>query len=153
VGDLVLFLPFLALFGVIIYMQTRQRKKIQARQADLQAALSVGAPIMLTCGLYGDVAGLDDATVDVEIAPGVVSRFARAAVLEVRTEDKAPDIADSDTDTDTDTDTDSDTDSEIDTEVDTDTDTDADTGTGTGPGTGTPTSRPTKPLARDDPSA
>ncbi|MDQ3052639.1 MAG: preprotein translocase subunit YajC [Actinomycetota bacterium] len=140
-GDLVLFLPFLALFGVIIYMQTRQRKKIQARQADLQAALSVGAPILLTCGLYGDVAGLDDATVDVEIAPGVVSRFARAAVLEVRTEDKAPDIADSDTD------------SEIDTEVDTDTDTGADTGTRTGPGTGTPTSRPTKPLARDDPSA
>ena len=142
-GDLVLFLPFLALFGVIIYMQTRQRKKIQARQADLQAALSVGAPIMLTCGLYGDVAGLDDATVDVEIAPGVVSRFARAAVLEVRTEDRAPDIADSDTD------------SEIDTEVDTDTGSDADTGTGTGtgPGTGTPTSRPTKPLARDDPSA
>ncbi len=140
-GDLVLFLPFLALFGVIIYMQTRQRKKIQARQADLQAALSVGAPIMLTCGLYGDVAGLDDATVDVEIAPGVVSRFARAAVLEVRTEDKAPDIADSDTD------------SEIDTEVDTDTDTDADADTGAGPGTGTPTSRPTKPLARDDPSA
>ena len=138
-GDLVLFLPFLALFGVIIYMQTRQRKKIQARQADLQAALSVGAPIMLTCGLYGDVAGLDDATVDVEIAPGVVSRFARAAVLEVRTEDKAPDIADSDTD------------SEIDTEVDTDADADADTGAG--PGTGTPTSRPTKPLARDDPSA
>ncbi len=136
-GDLVLFLPFLALFGVIIYMQTRQRKKIQARQADLQAALSVGAPILLTCGLYGDVAGLDDATVDVEIAPGVVSRFARAAVLEVRTEDKAPDIADSDTD------------SEIDTEVDTD----AATDTGTGPGTGTPTSRPTKPLARDDPSA
>jgi len=145
VGDLVLFLPFLALFGVIIYMQTRQRKKIQARQADLQAALSVGAPIMLTCGLYGDVAGLDDATVDVEIAPGVVSRFARAAVLEVRTEDKAPDIADSDTD------------SEIDTEVDTDTDTEADADTdadtGTGPGTGIPTSRPTKPLARDDPSA
>jgi len=137
VGDLVLFLPFLALFGVIIYMQTRQRKKIQARQADLQAALSVGAPIMLTCGLYGDVAGLDDATVDVEIAPGVVSRFARAAVLEVRTEDKAPDIADSDTDSDADTEADADTDAD----------------TGTGPGTGIPTSRPTKPLARDDPSA
>ncbi len=148
-GDLVLFLPFLALFGVIIYMQTRQRKKIQARQADLQAALSVGAPIMLTCGLYGDVAGLDDATVDVEIAPGVVSRFARAAVLEVRTEDKAPDIADSDTDSEIDTEVDTDTD----TEVDADTDADADTGTGTGPGTGIPTSRPTKPLARDDPSA
>ncbi|MDQ3734879.1 MAG: preprotein translocase subunit YajC [Actinomycetota bacterium] len=83
-GDLVLFLPFLALFGVIIYMQTRQRKKMLARQAELQAALSIGAPVMLTCGLHGDVAGLDENTVDVEIAPGVVATFARAAVLEVR---------------------------------------------------------------------
>lgn len=83
-GDLALFLPFLALFGVIIYMQTRQRKKIQTRQSELQAALSIGAPIMLTCGLHGDVAGLDDKTVDVEIAPGVIATFARAAVLEVR---------------------------------------------------------------------
>ncbi len=124
-GDLVLFLPFLALFGVIIYMQTRQRKKIQARQAELQAALSVGAPIMLTCGLYGDVAGLDDATVDVEIAPGVVSRFARAAVLEVRTEDKALDTAESETDSET----------------------------GTGTASDTTTARPAKPLAHDDPSA
>jgi len=89
VGDLVLFLPFLALFGVIIYMQTRQRKKMQAKQAELQSSLSVGAPIMLTCGLYGDVAGLDEATVDVEIAPGVVARFARAAILEVRSTDSA----------------------------------------------------------------
>lgn len=83
-GDLVLFLPFLALFGVIIYMQTRQRKKMLARQAELQSSLSVGAPVMLTCGLYGDVASLDETTVDVEIAPGVVATFARAAVLEVR---------------------------------------------------------------------
>jgi len=96
VGDLVLFLPFLALFGVIIYMQTRQRKKMQARQAELQAALQVGSPIMLTSGLYGDVAGLDDATVDVEIAPGVVARFARAAVLEVRTSDSVLDEDDGD---------------------------------------------------------
>lgn len=83
-GDLVIFLPFLALFGVIIYMQTRQRKKLLARQADLQASLRVGAPIMLTCGLHGEVADLDEDTVDVEIAAGVVARFARAAVLELR---------------------------------------------------------------------
>jgi len=125
VGDLVLFLPFLALFGVIIYMQTRQRKKIQARQTELQAALSVGAPIMLTCGLYGDVAGLDDTTVDVEIAPGVVARFARAAVLEMRTNDSVLDSDDSDSDSDTTNDTTNDT----------------------------TTSRPAKPLAHDDPSA
>ncbi|MBA3798684.1 MAG: preprotein translocase subunit YajC [Actinomycetota bacterium] len=83
-GDLALFIPFLALFGVIIYMQTRQRKKLQDRQATLQSALGVGTPIMLSCGLHGDVTSLDETTVDVEIAPGVVATFARAAVLEVR---------------------------------------------------------------------
>ena len=128
-GDLVLFLPFLALFGVIIYMQTRQRKKIQARQAELQAALQVGSPIMLTCGLYGDVAGLDDATADVEIAPGVVARFARAAVLEVRTADSALDDADT-----------KDVSDETAGAIDADR---ADT----------PTARPAKPLTHDDPSA
>jgi preprotein translocase subunit YajC len=127
----VLFLPFLALFGVIIYMQTRQRKKIQARQAELQAALQVGSPIMLTCGLYGDVAGMDDATVDVEIAPGVVARFARAAVLEVRTADSQLDDVDAD---------DEDVSDETAGAIDADR---ADT----------PTARPAKPLAHDDPSA
>lgn len=125
-GDLVLFLPFLALFGVIIYMQTRQRKKIQARQAELQAALSVGAPIMLTCGLHGDVASLDDTTVDVEIAPGVIATFARAAVLEVRGSESTfvdDDEADSDHAAETTSDSD------------------------------TTTARPAKPLAHDDPSA
>ena len=130
-GDLVLFLPFLALFGVIIYMQTRQRKKIQARQAQLQAALSVGAPIMLTCGLHGDVAALDDTTVDVEIAPGVIATFARAAVLEVRgTESTFVDDDDADSDDD----------------AATDADTDADRAD-------TAEARPAKPLAREDPSA
>jgi len=133
VGDLVLFLPFLALFGVIIYMQTRQRKKIQAKQSELQAALSVGSPIMLTCGLYGDVAGLDDATVDVEIAPGVVARFARAAVLEVRTSEGTTldDVDDADND-----DVSDEADSESGTER-----------------TNPPAARPAKPLAHDDPSA
>jgi len=130
VGDLVLFLPFLALFGVIIYMQTRQRKKIQARQAELQTALRVGTPIMLTCGLYGDVAGLDEATVEVEIAPGVVATFARAAVLEVRGTES--------TFVDDDDDDDADSDAESNSEADR-----ADT----------TTARPAKPLAHDDPSA
>ena len=132
-GDLVLFLPFLALFGVIIYMQTRQRKKIQARQEELQAALSVGSPIMLTCGLYGDVAGLDDATVDVEIAPGVVARFARAAVLEVRTTEGTT-LDDMD---------------DVDNEVVSD-EADSDVGRDR---TDPPAARPAKPLAHDDPSA
>ncbi len=131
-GDLVLFLPFLALFGVIIYMQTRQRKKMLARQTELQASLSIGAPVMLTCGLYGDVASLDETTVDVEIAPGVVATFARAAVLEVRGGEST---FEDDDDTES-------SDSALETEDDSALET-----------RNTTTARPAKPLAHDDPSA
>lgn len=137
-GDLVLFLPFLALFGVIIYMQTRQRKKLLARQNELQASLSVGAPVMLTCGLHGDVAGLDEKTVDVEIAPGVIATFARAAVLEVRgTESTFVDDDDAD---------DAVLDDVVLDDVEVDTDDAVDN-------RDTATARPAKPLAHDDPSA
>lgn len=130
-GDLVLFLPFLALFGVIIYMQTRQRKKLLAKQTELQSSLSVGAPIMLTSGLYGDVAALDEKTVDVEIAPGVVATFARAAVLEVRPGESTFEDDEEDVDSVDDVVLDSD-------DV---------------AGRNTTTARPAKPLAHDDPSA
>lgn len=136
-GDLALFIPFLALFGVIIYMQTRQRKKMQDRQAALQSTLGVGTPIMLSCGLHGDVTSLDETTVDVEIAPGVVATFARAAVLEVRgtestfvDDDEIEDLADGDN---------------IAVVNEERTAEDGDRGTAT--------TRPAKPLAHDDPSA
>ncbi len=136
-GDLALFIPFLALFGVIIYMQTRQRKKMQDRQAALQSTLGVGTPIMLSCGLHGDVTSLDETTVDVEIAPGVVATFARAAVLEVRgtestfvDDDEIEDLAVGDDI------------AVVNEEL-----------PGEDAKRGTATARPAKPLAHDDPSA
>lgn len=86
-GDLASLFPFiliLGFMGLVIYMQTRQRKKLAQRQTQLQESLLVGAPIMLTSGIHGNVAGLDEATVDVEVSPGVVITVARQAVLEVR---------------------------------------------------------------------
>lgn len=86
-GDLASLFPFiliLGFMGLVIYMQTRQRKKLAARQTQLQESLSVGAPVMLTSGIHGTVAGLDEATIDVEVSPGVVITVARQAILEVR---------------------------------------------------------------------
>ena len=39
---------------------------------------------MTTSGIHGTVARLDDTTVDLELAPGVVVTFVRAAILEIR---------------------------------------------------------------------
>lgn len=72
-------------FVLLFLLPARQRKKLAERQSVMQQALRVGTPIMLTCGLHGRVAALQESTLDVEIAAGTVARFARAAVLEVRT--------------------------------------------------------------------
>lgn len=69
---------------VLIVLPARQRKAMQAKAKALQESLTVGTPVLLTSGLYGTVAGLGEGTVDIEIAPGVVGTFVRAAVLEIR---------------------------------------------------------------------
>jgi len=78
-------------FVLLFVLPARQRKKVAERQAVLQQSLMIGTPVVLTCGMYGEVAALQEATLDVQIAPGSVVRFARAAVLEARTDpDAAP---------------------------------------------------------------
>ena len=71
-------------FVLLIVLPARQRKSMQAKQQALQESLTVGTPIMMTSGMYGTVAGLGEGTVDVQVAPGVVVTFVRAAVMEVR---------------------------------------------------------------------
>jgi len=82
------YFPFilLALAVLLLFvLPARQRKRVQEQQKTLQSSLSLGTPVMTTSGLHGTVAGLgDEKTVDIEIAPGVVVTFARAAILEVR---------------------------------------------------------------------
>ena len=81
------FFPFILLaiaLLVLVVLPARQRKSMQAKAQALQESLTIGTPIMMTSGMYGTVAGLGEGTVDVEIAPGVIATFVRAAVLEVR---------------------------------------------------------------------
>lgn len=73
-------------FVLLFVLPARQRKKIALRQTTMQQALVIGTPILLTCGLHGTVHGLQEDSIDVQIAPGTVARFARPAVLEVRNE-------------------------------------------------------------------
>ena len=75
----------LALLAVMLFvLPARQRKRMQAQAQEMQESLTVGTPVMTTSGLHGTVAALGEKTVELEIAPGVVATFARAAILEVR---------------------------------------------------------------------
>ena len=79
--------PFimLALLAVLLFvLPARQRRTMQARAQKLQESLTVGTPVMTTSGIHGTVVRLDETTVDLELAPGVVVTFVRAAILEIR---------------------------------------------------------------------
>ena len=79
--------PFimLALLAVLLFvLPARQRRTMQARAQALQESLTVGTPVMTTSGIHGTVARLDETTVDLELAPGVVVTFVRAAIMEIR---------------------------------------------------------------------
>ena len=82
--EIVPLLVLVLLFGLLIVLPARQRKKMQANAAAMQAALTPGTPVMLTSGIHGTVAALGEGTVDLEVAPGVVLTVARPAVMEVR---------------------------------------------------------------------
>ena len=61
------------LFGVL------PRRRIRAVEA-LQSQLREGDEIMTTGGLFGRIRRLDQDTLELEIGPGTVVRFARGAV-------------------------------------------------------------------------
>ena len=79
-------LPMLLLFGllgVMMYFMTRRQRKAQEQQQLLQNSLGVGDRVMTTSGLYGTVADTsNDTTIDIEIAPGLVTTWLRQAVRE-----------------------------------------------------------------------
>lgn len=81
-------LPLLLLglaFVVLVVLPMRARSRMALRTQEMQQSLTIGTEIMTTSGLYGRIVSLDDQTIELEIAPGVVVRWARAAIGEVRT--------------------------------------------------------------------
>jgi len=80
-------LPLLLLalaFVVLIVLPMRSRNRALQQSRQMQAGLTPGVEVMTTSGLFGRVAAVGDDTVDLEIAPGVVVRWAKAAIAEVR---------------------------------------------------------------------
>lgn len=73
---LLLLLPLL-LLGYLFFSQRRRQRKV----AQVQASLQVGDEVMTSAGLLGRITRLEERVVHLEIAPGVVARLDRRAVL------------------------------------------------------------------------
>lgn len=92
----------LLVVGFFFLVIRPQRARANAARA-LQSELAPGATIVTTSGLHGTVTDVSDDTVGLEIAPGVVVRFAKAAIGRIAQPVKPVDgSADTTTDTSTD---------------------------------------------------
>lgn len=82
-NNLLLPLLLLLVVAVPLVMGTRKQKKQQAAQQEMQNSIAPGDRVMTTSGLYGTVADTSsETTIDIEIAPGVVTTWLRLAVRE-----------------------------------------------------------------------
>jgi preprotein translocase subunit YajC len=83
---LVLLAVTFALLWVLFILP--QQRRVRSHQV-VVAALVVGDEVMTSAGLFGTITALDDEHVRIEVAPGVVVRFARGAVARSLTAEAA----------------------------------------------------------------
>lgn len=69
--------------GAMMYFGMRKQRRQAAEAQQMHAQLVPGTRIMTTSGLHGTITALADDTIELELAPGVRTTWARAAVREV----------------------------------------------------------------------
>jgi preprotein translocase subunit YajC len=93
--SLVLFLPFLLIMGGFMYFASRRQRRAMQATIDLQESLQPGDRVHTTSGLEATIVAIADDTVDLEIAPGVVTTWMKLAVRD-RVEPDDPEDFDDD---------------------------------------------------------
>ena len=81
--DLVVFLPLLIVLGAFMFFASRRQKKAMQATIDLHNSLKIGDRVHTTSGLEATIAGVTDDTVDLEIAPGVVTTWMKLAIRDI----------------------------------------------------------------------
>jgi preprotein translocase subunit YajC len=92
--QLIVFLPLLVVLGVFMYIASRRQRRAMQATIDLHESLQVGDRVHTTSGLEATIAGITDDTVDLEIAPGVVTTWMKMAIRDRIEEDVEEDVAD-----------------------------------------------------------
>ncbi len=93
--SLVLFLPFLLIMGGFMYFAARKQRRAMQATIDLQESLRPGDRVHTTSGLQATITAITDDTVDLEIAPGVVTTWMKLAIRDrilPDIDEDAPDI-------------------------------------------------------------
>ena len=85
-GSFTPLLLIVLLFGVMYFLMIRPQQKRRREAMQMQNSLGPGDRIVTIGGLHGTVATVDDDVVILEIAEGVLVRFARPAIARVLTD-------------------------------------------------------------------
>lgn len=74
-------LVWIALLAAVFwFMILRPRREAARRSQELSRSLDVGEEVVTIGGLYGTIVSIDDREVELDVADGVVLRFARRAI-------------------------------------------------------------------------
>ncbi|CFI37368.1 preprotein translocase subunit YajC [Mycobacterium tuberculosis] len=76
----VLFLPFLLIMGGFMYFALRRQRRAMQATIDLHDSLQPGERVHTTSGLEATIVAIADDTIDLEIAPGVVTTWMKLAI-------------------------------------------------------------------------
>ncbi len=79
-GGLMGLLPILLMFVIFYFLLIRPQQKQARKQQDFIKNLKVGDRVVTTGGLHGEVKGLTDTTITLEIADKVRVKITRTAV-------------------------------------------------------------------------
>jgi preprotein translocase subunit YajC len=79
-NSLIMFLPFVLILGGFMYASSRRQKRAMQATIDLHESLRPGDRVHTTSGMEATVAAIADDTVDLEIAPGVVTTWMKLAI-------------------------------------------------------------------------
>lgn len=82
-ADLIPLALLAVVFFILIIRPMRARQRQYAALRSMQDALQPGAKVMISSGIHGTIHHLDETTVGLEVAPGVVVTVARGAVAEI----------------------------------------------------------------------
>ena len=95
--QLIIFLPLLIIMGAFMFFASRRQRRAMQATIDLHESLRVGDRVHTTSGLQATIAGITDDTVDLEIAPGVVTTWMKLAIRDriepdIDDDDESPEI-------------------------------------------------------------
>ncbi|MGR6917016.1 preprotein translocase subunit YajC [[Actinomadura] parvosata] len=89
-GQLSSILPLILLVVVFYFLLIRPQRKRQQEAIKMQNSLTPGTRVMTTTGLFANVVAVDNEDVILEIAPGIETRWVKAAIGRVVTPGDAP---------------------------------------------------------------